>query len=270
MLPAIMKTIRSRENTQYRELLQLARSARARRLTRTILLDGVHLIQTYIRRFTAHGLRLFVQESKHQSPEIAALIEHGQDTLLLDDRLFERVALVQSPAGILGVALQPEIASPARQNPFQVAIEAVQDPGNLGAILRSAAAAGASAAHLSSDCADPWSPKALRGGMGAQFVIPTHQHADLISAAAALGVRLVACTADAQDSLFDVDLTGSVCFIIGAEGAGISQKVRERAHQLLRVPMSDGIESLNAAAAASVIFYERFRQTRVDSQHEVE
>jgi RNA methyltransferase, TrmH family len=257
-----MKTIRSRDNSQYKELLQLARSARARRLSGTILLDGIHLIESYIQRFTGRGLRLFIQESKHQSPEIAALIALGQDAVLLDDKLFERVALVQSPAGILAVALQPEVTAAGQANSFQVLLEAIQDPGNLGAILRSAAAAGASAAHLSSDCADPWSPKALRGGMGAQFVIPTHHHADVVSAACGLGIRLVACTADAQVSLFDADLSGSLCFIIGAEGAGISMQLRERAHQLLRIPMREGIESLNAAAAASVIFYERFRQTR--------
>jgi TrmH family RNA methyltransferase len=265
-----MKTIRSRDNPHFKELLQLARSARARRMTRTILLDGIHLIESYIERFSGRGLRLFVQESKHQWPEITGLIARGPDAVLLDDKLFERVALVQSPAGILAVAPQPEVAALGRANAFQVVLEAIQDPGNLGAILRSAAAAGASAAHLSADCADPWSPKALRGGMGAQFVIPTQQHNDLVSAACGLGVRLVACTADAQVSLFDADLSGSLCFIIGAEGAGISTQLRERAHQLLRIPMSEGIESLNAAAAASVIFYERFRQTRSNPGREVE
>ena len=181
--------------------------------------------------------------------------------MLLDDNLFERAAAVQTPTGILALAPKPAVA-PRSLDAFQVVLEGLQDPGNVGAILRSAAAAGAAAAHLSSDCADPWSPKALRGGMGAQFVIPAYQHEDLVAAVSALGLRLYGCTADAPICLFDADLRGKVGFIIGAEGAGISAALRRQAHQLLCIPMSEGMESLNAAAAASVIFYERFRQTR--------
>jgi TrmH family RNA methyltransferase len=96
--------------------------------------------------------------------------------------------------------------------------------------------------------------------MGAQFVIPIAQSEDLSRAAAALGVPLVACVANGQTSLFHADLRGPIGIIIGGEGGGISEAVLRQAHLLLRVPMSGGIESLNAAAAASVVFYERFRQ----------
>jgi RNA methyltransferase, TrmH family len=261
-----MKTIRSRDNAQYKELLQLARSARARREAATILLEGVHLVEAYIDRFGATALRVFVQLSKQQHPEIAALAAQSISVMLLDDNLFERAAPVQTSVGILALATKPDVPSLTKPKGFAVLLDAVQDPGNVGAILRSAAAAGASAAHLSLDCADPWSPKALRGGMGAQFVMPVHQHADLSAAAAALGVRLIACVAHAQISLFDTDLRGPVGFVIGGEGAGISEPLLKQAHQLLCIPMSEGIESLNAAAAASVIFYERFRQSSAVSR----
>jgi TrmH family RNA methyltransferase len=101
--------------------------------------------------------------------------------------------------------------------------------------------------------------------MGGQFVIAIEQHDDLSVAASALGVRLIACAVDAPLSLFDADLRGPAGFIVGGEGAGISAPLLRQAHQLLCIPMSEGIESLNAAAAASVVFYERFRQTTIAS-----
>jgi RNA methyltransferase, TrmH family len=253
-----MKQISSRENPRYKELLRLARSTRARREQGIILLEGVHLIRAYIDRFGSESVELFVKQGAREHPEISAIVTGNISSMLLDDSLFERAAPVQTPVGILALAARP-VLEPATDG-FHVLLDAVQDPGNVGAILRSAAAAGAVAAHLSPDCADPWSPKALRGGMGAQFVIRVEQPADLIAAASTLGTPLIACVASAPTSLFDADLRGAAGFIIGGEGAGISPALVTRAHQLLRIPMSDGIESLNAAAAASVVFYERLRQ----------
>ena len=256
-----MKHITSRENTHYKELVRLARSSRARREAETIVLDGVHLVQAYIEHFASLPLRLFIKHSAQDHREIAALSASGSSVMLLDDVLFDRATPVQSPAGIMAIAPRPSVTVSKPAAGFHVLLDAVQDPGNLGAIIRSAAAAGAAAVHLSSECADPWSPKALRGGMGGQFVIAVEQHADLSTAASSLGVRLIACVASAPISLFDADLRGPAGFILGGEGAGISAPLLQQAHQLLRIPMSEGIESLNAAAAASVIFYERFRQT---------
>ena len=259
-----MKQISSRENPRYKELLRLTRSARARREQGTILLEGVHLIRAYIDRFGSQSVQLFVKQAARNHSEIATITAGKVPPMLLDDSLFDRAAPVQTSVGILALATKPRVLeSAAHADGFYVLLDAVQDPGNVGAILRSAAAAGAVAAHLSSDCADPWSPKALRGGMGAQFVIRVEQHADLIAAASTLGSPLVACVASAPTSLFDADLRGAAGFIIGGEGAGISPGLIEQAHQLLRIPMRDGIESLNAAAAASVVFYERLRQSHL-------
>lgn len=261
-----MKHITSRENAHYKELVRLARSSRTRRDAETIVLDGVHLVQAYIERFTSAPLQLFIKRSAQDRPEIAALSAGGRSVMLLDDILFDRAAPVQSPTGVLALAPKPTlIASKPPAAGFHVLLDAIQDPGNVGAIIRSAAAAGAAAVHLSSECADPWSPKALRGGMGGQFAITIEQHDDLSTTASALGVRLFACVAGAPISLFAADLRGPVGFIVGGEGAGISAPLLQQAHQLLCIPMSEGIESLNAAAAASVIFYERFRQTTLAS-----
>jgi TrmH family RNA methyltransferase len=259
-----MKHITSRDNASYKRLLRLSASARERKEADVIVLDGIHLVQSYLQQFGAASVQLFVRESAATHPEVEALSKGLDVAMLVDDGLLDRASSMQSPAPV--VALAPRPAAKPTQRPadrFEVLLDDVQDPGNVGAIIRSAAAAGGAAVHLSSKCADPWSPKALRGGMGAQFAIPVEQHEDLASAAPTFGLRLIACGAQAERSVFESDLSGTLGIIIGGEGAGISQPLLRQAHQLLRIPMCEGIESLNAAAAAAVVCYERFRQTRL-------
>ena len=255
--PSGMKQITSRENPLFKSLLDLASSSRARREEGRIVLDGVHLVRAYLERFGAQGVELAVKESAADHPEIKALIQRAP-AVKLSDALFDEAAPVRSPVGIIAMTPRPEV--PGLESGFQVLLDGVQDPGNLGAILRSAAAAGASMAHLSRTCADPWSPKALRGGMGAQFLLPTRQHEDLAAAATGLGVTLIACAADATLSLFEADLSGPLAFVIGGEGAGISEALSARAERKVRIPMRAGTESLNAGAAAAICFYEWFRR----------
>jgi TrmH family RNA methyltransferase len=254
-----MKKITSRENALYKSIRRLARSSSARSDEGRIVLDGVHLVRAYLERFGARGVELVVRESSAHDPEIGSLAKEATSVVLIDT-LFDQAASVQSPVGILALAPLPHLAAASAGHGFQVLLDGVQDPGNVGAILRSAAAAGAKMAHLSVDCADPWSPKCLRGGMGAQFVLPVQQHLSLADAAQTVGARLVACAASADTSLFDADLSGRIAFIIGGEGSGISHQLLAQADQQVRVPMNRGIESLNAAASATVCFYEWLKQ----------
>ena len=254
-----MKQISSKDNSVFKSIRRLARSTRARRDEGKIILDGVHLVRAYRERFGAAGVLVVVRRSAANDPEISVLAE-GITWVTMTDALFDRASPVQSPAGILALAPLPTVTAPSAGRGFEVLLDGVQDPGNVGTVLRAAAAAGAKKAHLSPDCADPWSPKCLRGGMGAQFLLEVHQHNSLASVARSLESRLVACTADATTSLFDADLSGDVAFIIGGEGHGISQELMARAQQKIQIPMRLGIESLNAGAAAAVCFYEWVRR----------
>ncbi|MEO8631441.1 MAG: RNA methyltransferase [Betaproteobacteria bacterium] len=257
-----MKQLSSRDNPQYKALVRLVRSARTRREQSQLVLDGIHLVESYMQAFGTGTLQLFVRLSAADHPEVAALSARAPCTVL-QDTLFNEAAPVDSPVGILAVAAIPRVERNLDTSGFQVLLDGIQDPGNLGAILRSAAATGATAAHLSRSCADPWSPKALRGGMGAQFCLPVLEHDDLNAGAAGLGCRLLAATRDATQSLFATDLRGPVGFVIGGEGAGISPGVLASVPERIRIPMRAGIESLNVACAAAVIFYEWLRQSRV-------
>ena len=223
-------------------------------------MDGVHLVDGYLMRFGTAGVEVLIRASAASHEELRSLA--GRTTAaVMSDALFDEISPVHSPTGVLALAPLPEVevGEPSRPG-FQILLDGVQDPGNLGGILRSAAAAGALAAHLSRDCADPWSPKSLRGGMGAQFLLPVKQHKSLPQDASTLGSQLIACLATAAASVFDTDLSKDVAFIVGGEGAGISQELLSQAHLAVRVPMRHGIESLNAAHAATVCFYEWLRQ----------
>jgi RNA methyltransferase, TrmH family len=200
-----------------------------------------------------------VRKSSATHRELSELIEHTT-CRMMTDALFDQLAPVESPVGILALVPLPTVSPTPGGCGFEVLLDGIQDPGNVGAILRSAAAAGARQAHLSADCADPWSPKCLRGGMGAQLVLAVRQHESLPIAARELDAKLIACTAAARTSLFDADLHGPVAFIVGAEGTGISPELLAAAHQKIRIPMRPGVESLNVGAAAAICFYEWLRR----------
>jgi TrmH family RNA methyltransferase len=175
------------------------------------------------------------------------------------DRLLESASALEAPDGVLALAIRPTPGLPAPCESM-VLLENLQDPGNVGSIIRTCAAGGVQAVQLSAACADPWSPKALRAGMGGQFATVVCERVDLPAAAAAFGGQVVAAAPEAPTSLFDLDLTRPTAFIIGSEGSGISPDLQALASERVRLPMPGAVDSLNAAAAAAVCVFERVRQ----------
>lgn len=262
-LRGAVPVITSRDNPLFKSLRKLAQSGRERKKTGLALLDGEHLVMAYLEQVGVPQM-LLISASGQQRPEIQALLERmpAVPLTLMSDALFQEIAPVESPTGILARVQIPQL--PLNETvKFAVFLEAIQDPGNLGSILRSAAAAGAQAAYLSVACADAWSPKVLRGGMGAHFKLPIREGADLPALARTFAGDVVASSLEANAELFDLDLTGPVAFVIGNEGAGVSSALQAAATRRTRIPMPGDIESLNAAAAAAICFFERVRQTRL-------
>jgi TrmH family RNA methyltransferase len=151
---------------------------------------------------------------------------------------------------------------PIMQSRFALLLEDIQDPGNLGSMLRSAAAAGCDAVFLSQGCADAWSPKVLRAAMGGHFVLRIYERQDLPDVAKAFSGTLLATSLQAIHSLYDCDLRGNVAFLIGNEGAGLSADLLNRATQKISIPMPGKVESLNAAAATAICLFEAVRQRK--------
>lgn len=261
MSPDVLHTeiISSRDNTLFKRLIKLADSARDRREARLALLDGEHLIEAYL---DAGGVPVSLLHSASCAPAVWQPLAsrcQGAKIVVLSDALFAELSPVETPTGVLAEAAWLEAAA-SDAVPLVLMLENIQDPGNLGSLLRSAAAAGATRAVLSKGCADAWSPKALRGGQGAQFVLPMDLRADLVSWIRAAALPVWALALEGEKSLYALDLAGPTAILVGNEGAGLSEQVLQLATSLVRIPMPGRTESLNAAAAAAVALFEAVRQ----------
>ena len=259
-MPGSAGVVTSRDNPHFKRLKKLAESARARRQSRTTLLDGPHLIEACLQ---AGGEVLTVVRSARTDPAAAEAFAAARPDvrqLVLGEELFAALSPVATPSGVLAEAawLCPP---PAHGGVALVLLlEDIQDPGNLGSILRSAAAAGASGAVLNSGCADPWSPKALRGGQGAQFFLPIEEAADLGAWLTDKPLQTVALSLHADASLYELDLAQPSALLLGNEGAGLSLTLLSAARVRARIPMPGRVESLNVGAAAAAALFEAVRQ----------
>ena len=254
----MLKHISSAENPHYKHLKKIASSSRERRKSGQTLLDGVHLLNALADAGGTPDL-IALKAGKAIDMEIEACLRRFPDTprVIFSEVLFDSLSPVEHPTGVLGLVTTP--APPKHRQQFCVLLEAIQDPGNLGTMLRTAAAAGVDAVYLSKGCAEVWSPKALRAGMGAQFALALYEHADLAVIASELKA-LVATSLAAKHSIYDLDLSGPVAFVFGNEGAGLSDELLKAATHQVKIPMPGKVESLNVAAAAAVCLFECVRQ----------
>lgn len=270
-----MKFISSRDNPFFKKMIKLAGFAQQRRATGLTLLDGIHLVAAY-RIALGQPEALIMSESGRESAEIKRLLEEwkpreGLSLVMLSDSLFREISPVKTPTGIMALARIPSaetilIHKPGDENEgggnesFCVLLEAMQDAGNVGSILRSAAAAGATDIYLSNDCTDVWSPKTLRAAMGAHFLLHIHEQSNLREVARAFGGKVIATNLRAKNSLYQTGLTGPIALVFGNEGVGLSDAVLQVITDEISIPMPGGTESLNVAAAAAICFFERVRQ----------
>ena len=258
-----MPRITSRDNPRLKEAGRLINSARDRRKAGRCVLEGAHVVAAYRAR---HGPpeTLIIAESALDQPEMAALRAGVAEsrTLIVSERAWSDLAQIPSDIAVIAVVPTPQSTFRSASD-FCLLLEDVQDPGNVGSILRSAAAAGVAQVFLSGQCAFAWSPKVLRAGQGAHFRLEIYEDVDAAAWVRGYGGRLVAAVAEGGESLFAADLTGSLALAIGNEGTGLSAAVREAADARVTIPMPGGIESLNAAAAAAICLFEAVRQRAV-------
>ena len=258
-----MKHITSRQNTHFKQARKLAGSARERNKTNQILMDGTRLIGAYAAQFGLRETTLLVSEQGANQPHIQKILQttSSRHAYLLAEELFAEITQVETPEGIIAIVGTPRVESKAPDD-FRILLDGVQDPGNLGGLLRTAAAAGATSAWLAEGCADPWSARSLRGGMGAQFILPVRERVDLATTLAGFRGVVIGTSPRAKQTVYDVDLSGSVAMIFGSEGRGLRDDIGALANHLVHIPMAGKVESLNVAAAAAICCFERLRQIR--------
>lgn len=258
-----MKQIRSRDNPQFKELLKLAKSAKERHVNHMMLLDGDHLIEAC----QNSGVRisiLAIAESAIQQTSKRELFEatSADVHVILADQLLGAVSSVVTASGLVAVASIPEPKPFPNAAQTCLMLDAIQDPGNLGTILRTAAAAGIKHVALSPGCASAWGPKSIRAGMGAHFQLNIHEQADLSLLLREYRGTSIATRPDASQSLYEAKLFCPIAWLFGNEGAGLSMELSGHADSTLSIPMPGSVESLNVACCVAICLFEQLRQTK--------
>jgi TrmH family RNA methyltransferase len=260
-----MKTITSRDNAQYKDLKHLATSSQARHKAGQTLLDGVHLCQAYL-ELRGLPVQCIVGETALRNPEVAAIVDKIEQqrghTLALPDALYNAVSQVEHGVGVMFLIATPERAVPDALTVSAVLLDGVQDPGNVGSILRSAAAAGIKQVYCSAGTAFCWSPKVLRAAMGAHFVLDIFENVDLAALMSAARIPTLATSGYASKRLYEIDLRQPVAWVFGHEGQGVADDLLSLASQTVVIPHLGQVESLNVAACAAVCFFEQVRQNQ--------
>lgn len=253
--------IRSAQNERWKTTRRLLRSK-----GEIAALEGPHLLDEALRR----GVAL---ESVWMTPEFLA---RGEGRALaqrlpaaphpIDGALLRAATDADAPQGVLAVARLPRRgveALPRRVDGVYVFAERLQDPGNLGALARSAEAAGAVGLALGEGSVSPNHARALRASAGSLLRLPVAQavtHDHLLAHLAELAPRAVALDPHVETDLYSADLAGALVLVVGAEGAGLSAATRASAALRVRIPLAAGVESLNAAIAAAVVLFEIHRR----------
>jgi TrmH family RNA methyltransferase len=278
-----LRSIQSRDNAQYKQLRQWASSAQARRKSGMTLLDGVHLCEAWLQHRGVPALCV-VAESALSHPEVAALVAQCEsnansnaksnsntnstagvaECVLLPDALFTPLGQVEHGVGILFAVKVPDGAVSGHSSPSlqsaALLLDSVQDPGNLGTILRTAAAAGIQQIYCGPGTAAVWSPKVLRAGMGAHFVLEIYEDVDLVQLIRQASVPVYATEPDAPKTIYTADLRAPSAWLFGHEGQGVSEQLLALATERLSIPQSAQVESLNVAASVAICLFEQRRQ----------
>lgn len=265
-----MRTITSRQNP----LVTSFRTARKGGFPRRhLLLDGTRLIDDAQATKTPIEIALFsataLRAGDRRLNELAdTLAESGTDVFAASEAVIAAASPVRSPSGVVALATYQSypldrIVTDAGSG-LVVAAVGVQDPGNVGAIIRAADAGGARAVVVTGDSADPFGWRALRGAMGSSLRLPTAVVGNLhtlIFAARERGAKVVATVPRGGTGLYEADLTGPRLLLVGQEGAGLGHAVNSSVDLSVSVPMRRRVDSLNVSIAAGLIIYEARRQT---------
>lgn len=257
-----MRQIASRDNSHFKAIRKLCQSGRERRKSGRIILDGMHLIESFGARF-GRPEEIVVSETGSKRSEISLYLASEAPEcaiVVVGDDLFDELATVETPSGIMAIVNQPRVQHGLDSQADAVLLDGVQDPGNLGSILRSSAAAGFRQVLLSADCAHAWSPKVLRAAMGAHFQLDIHEQCDLPDFLERYKGRSLSTELSASSSLYALRLASPVAWVFGSEGQGVRPHVASAVDSRVVIPMPGALESLNVAAAAAICLFETVRQ----------
>ncbi len=254
-----MLVITSKDNPKVKRARSLHRR-RERYRAREFLVEGVRLVEEAVKK-KAPLAEAFISPELELDPRAQALVrsleEMGIPVYVVAEKILSSIAETQTPQGMVAVCGFVELPLEPSRSPLYLVLDAVRDPGNVGAILRTACAAGVDCAFFTKGTADAWSPKVVRSAMGAHFALPIRYlpSFDELPKVDELWVSEPRC----GRAYYDVDWRKSIALVVGGEAFGAGEEARKRATGTVSIPMARETESLNAAVAAGVILFEALR-----------
>ena len=261
--------ITSTSNPQVKNLTMLVKKAKERKNQGVFLVEGTKMV---MEAPTAWVKQVYVSETYEKNPEhagdLSKLRQDGVGVETLSDSVFKSVSDTQTPQGILAVVTMPsyELEDLLKgEKTHLLILESIQDPGNLGTMVRTGEGAGVTGVIMNKTTVDLFNPKTIRSTMGSIYRVPFYITEDLEETLGELkgaGVNLYAAHLKGKASYDDPDYTKPTAFLIGNEGNGLTDEIADLADTYIRIPMEGQVESLNAAISATLLMYETNRQRR--------
>ena len=266
--------IHAKDNNKIKHLRGLCEQASYRKKQQQTVLEGIHLIDAYLKSknlppespdntssLTKPIEAIYLTRHTLENSEAQQLLDLSPSTpvYLLSDHLYQEVRTLGPGVDMMAVISTPQLSVPLKPQHDMLILDNLQDPGNVGTLLRTAAAAGIRQIVCSSGTAAIWSPRVLRAGMGAQFSLTIFEHADLAELLNNMTLPVYATSSHATSTLYELNLKQPCVWLMGNEGQGVNPALLAKAHPIA-IPQPGGQESLNVAVAGAVCMFEMVRQ----------
>lgn len=268
-----MLHISSRDNPLYKRLVRLTQGRRDRHAqageeslsaaSETVVLEGIHLCQEWLQGRGQPVRAVFDIQLLQESAELQDLVRRldGQLAVSMDNTLIQPISHIATGQGVFFLVDHVAPALPESIGHPCIWLDRIQDPGNVGTLLRTAAAAGIAHAYLSAQCASAWSPRVLRSAQGAHFMLTVYEQVDLMDAYERLSIPLCATAVDHHAiSLYAGQIPTPCAWVFGNEGQGVDPRLLAVADRCVYIPQERKVESLNVAIAAGICLFEQRRQ----------
>lgn len=264
--------ITSTSNNQVKHIINLNKKSKERKNSKEFVVEGIRMVKEAPKE---RIVKVYVSESYYKDNEILIHDLINDDKLeIVEDNVFRKMSDTQTPQGVMAIIAMKEMdienivlvnntSNTSNKQPLLICLENLQDPGNLGTILRMAEGAGVTGVIMSSNTVDVYNPKTIRSTMGALYRMPfvyVEDFYETIDKLNKMGINTYAAHLKGDNVYKGADFTKPTAFLIGNEGNGLTDKASNLATKLIKIPMEGEVESLNAAIATTILCYESLRQ----------
>ncbi|MDK0737335.1 RNA methyltransferase [Clostridium perfringens] len=255
-----MLEIESKNNNLFKEIKKL-KEKKHRIKSNKYLIEGLRFVEEAIKSKVSIDSIIFTESFKEKNPDLFLKINENIKLIQMNEALLKQLCSTENPQGIVGVINMQN--KELKSGDLVVLVDKVQDPGNMGTIIRTAHAAGAAGIVMTKGTVDIYNDKTLRSTMGSIFYIPIVEDdsLDFVKSLKKEGYKLVVSSLQGKNNFFEENLQGKVMIAVGNEGNGVSDEVYDIADIKVKIPMPGEAESLNVAVATSIMIYEKIRQS---------